>query len=157
MSEKVDKRKLVSPERLEHMKAMRQALAEKNKQKKEAKLNPPEPIVPEKVEPVQEQVEEDEEEEVEVPVPVKKVKSKSPVYSNYSIQDEIYRYVQEALPPELRKESLKQKKWEIRRNQLRDEILQSLQPTPQPSEAPKINVAKTATLELKDLFYSPYE
>ena len=70
MSEKVDKRKIVSPDRLEHMKKMREALAQKNAEKKQAKLDPPKKdLVPAPLEPI---VEEDEPlEDVQEPVPKK--------------------------------------------------------------------------------------
>ena len=152
MSEKVDKRKIPN---LDHMKKMREALARKNEEKKQAKLNPPEIIEQKKVQTEEDPEEEEEDlEDLEPPVPVKKTRKVPYQEPNYDLEGKIRQIVENSLPPELRSENRKKQKWQLRTQEVKDEILQSLQPTAstKPSEEPQKN-AKSALQNIDDLFW----
>ena len=150
-SEKIDKRKLVSPQRLEHLQNMSDKLAVKKVNDKENKLKEmlkqkfpekfldealdkenklkemfkekfPEKFLDEapKEESIQDDVEEDDEEEIVVP-PKKTAKKK-----RVDINDDIKAYVDSILPPELSPAARKQRKWEARKTEINNEIIESL-------------------------------
>ena len=119
---KVDKRRIVSKERLLAMERMRQAKAAKALERKNNPEVEQKVVIPDSgIANQEEEVSED-----EVPVPAKKVKSQKPrnVFFSNDMEDEIQRYVDACLPPEFSKENRKKQKWEMRKKEIRDEILQ---------------------------------
>ena len=154
--EKVDKRKLLSPARLENLKNMREKLAEKkqlekleNENKvKIASLAPAEPADQEEGE------EEDVVREKPVSVPRKEKRVPSVEYSNASLEETVRSLVEKSLPPQLRREALKREKWLQRKQEIKDELTAFYENLQKPTPLqPVVKTNSTPTYSLDDLFF----